>query len=390
MIKVVYIVIFLTLPAMWLYSRSCLWRHIVAPSKGESRSMFLWDFLYWGFFLASISYRYWPTPWWNSPIGASLGRMTYLFIGLVWLICVWGLFLDLLYWLVNKAHKKEVKENPDFNPSRRLLPQKALAYGGLGVVSGASLLGVYQGIFPKVYEVDIPLGEKFPGLRGMSITQLSDIHIGPSLKGDFLKRVVKKANALQSDLIVITGDLVDGLVSQLKDEMSPLKDLQAPMGVYYVTGNHEYYWGAKEWVEFVRSCQITPLMNSHRKLSYKGTPFYLAGVTDLRANRFLVEHASNPRGAFPSEAQDICKIMLAHRPKSCYEVVGTGTHLQLSGHTHGGQGIPWKFLVKVVQPFLAGLYHYKGMWLYVNRGTGFWGPPVRAGIQGEITKLTIV
>ena len=375
---------------IWLYGRSCLWRYIVSASRGNSRSMFIWDIIFWGFHSVGFFYRIFPSTFWHTPLGTWLGRCGYFFMGLCWLLVIWGILLDSLSWIVNFLNRRESQKDENFDPSRRLLPQKALAVGGLGAVGAVGAVGVYYALNPKLYEVDIPLAKKFPGLKGLTITQISDLHIGPVLKKDFLETVVAKANAAKSDIIVITGDLIDGIVSQMKGELEALSQLKAPMGVYYVTGNHEYYWGGQEWVEFVESKGIKALINSHELLKFKGTPFYLAGITDMKADRFLEEHRSDPYRSLPRLQDDICKIMLAHRPKSCYEVHKVGAHLQLSGHTHGGQGIPWKILVKIVQPFLAGLYNYKGMWVYVNRGTGFWGPPARAGIQSEVTKLTIV
>lgn len=383
------LVIFSFLTVLWLYGRSCLWRYVVYPSKGSSRSMLGWDLIFWSFHSVGFFYKMFPTPFWHTPLGTWIGRAGYFFMGLCWLLFVWGLFLDIMSWTVNYLNKKESAKDEDFDPSRRLLPQKALVFGGLGTVGAVSAIGVYHALTPKLYEVNIPLAKKFPGLKGLTITQISDIHIGPVLKKDFLETVVKRANAAKSDLIVITGDLIDGFVDQMRGELQSLKKLEAPMGVFYVTGNHEYYWGGEEWVEFVEAQGITALMNTHKILKYNGTDFCLAGITDMKAERFVTSHRSDPYKSLPIDNDDICKIMLAHRPKSCYQVQKVGAHLQLSGHTHGGQGIPWKFAVKLVQPFLAGLYDHKGMWVYVNRGTGFWGPPARAGIQSEITKLTI-
>lgn len=360
--------------------------------------MFLWDIIFWAMHSVGFFYKLYPTTFWNEGFGSWYGKMGYFFMGLCWLICLWGLFLDVLSFTVDFLNKKKYRskssedegEGELENASRRLLPQKALAFGGLGVVAGAAALGAHHGLNPQIYNVDIPLSKKYPSLKGMTITQLSDIHIGPVLKKDFLDDVVMKANKLKSDVIVITGDLIDGKVPQMESQLQALKELRAPMGVFYITGNHEYYWGGESWVEFVKSCEIETLINEHRILNFKGTDFVLAGVTDMKAARFVEDHRFDPEKSLAGAPKDLCRIMLAHRPKSCYEVQKFGADLQLSGHTHGGQGIPWKFVVGLVQPFLAGLYDYKGMWVYVNRGTGFWGPPARAGIKSEITKLTII
>jgi hypothetical protein len=243
---------------------------------------------------------------------------------------------------------------------------------------------------PRIVEVDIPLPELPPALQGLTIVQLSDIHIGPTIKGAMLARIVDRVNRLQPDIIAITGDLVDGPVAQLAAHTAPLAALSARHGTFFVTGNHEYYAGAPAWIAELRRLGIRVLLNEHVLLDHDGVPLLLAGVTDYSAHHFIAEQRSDPQAALAGAPEHSGpKILLAHQPRSAPAAAAAGFDLQLSGHTHGGQFFPWNFFVRLQQPYTAGLNRLGRLWVYTSRGTGYWGPPKRLFAPSEITRLRL-
>ena len=226
-------------------------------------------------------------------------------------------------------------------------------------------------------------------MHGTSIVQISDVHIGPTLGKEFLATVVAQVNGLSPDIIAITGDLVDGSVAQLRDHVAPLAELRATYGVFFVTGNHEYYSGAQEWIEELARLGIRVLRNEHVAVGPEGHTIDLAGVDDWTSAGHEVGHGHDLPGALAGRDQSREVVLLAHQPRSATEAAAHGVGLQLSGHTHGGQIMPWNFLVRLQQPFVAGLYRLKDTWVYVSRGTGYWGPPMRVGSPPEITRIEL-
>lgn len=261
---------------------------------------------------------------------------------------------------------------------------------GLGSL-GMTLMGamIARGK-PKVERVQIPLDREFSALDGLTIAQISDIHIGPTLRKDFMRTIVDSVNSLKPHIIAVTGDLIDGHVSDLKDHVAPLAELQAPLGVYFVTGNHEYYWDGEAWTAFIRDdLKLDTLINEHRPFQFNGKNAIIAGVTDVEAGAMVASHASSPKKAAQNAPNDAFKILLAHQPRSLTAAQAAGFHLQLSGHTHGGQFFPWSILIHLVQPVSRGLKRFDKLWVYVNRGTGYWGPPHRFGSTSEISLLRL-
>lgn len=200
----------------------------------------------------------------------------------------------------------------------------------------------------------------------------------------------KIANSLSPDLIAFTGDLVDGTVGRLSEDVTPLSRLAAPLGAYFVTGNHEYYSGARVWIEEVRRLGLIVLENEHRIVGRGKGRLLVAGVNDFHAGRFYASHASSPAKALIGAGRHHTRILLAHQPRSIFETALAGYHLQLSGHTHGGQYYPWQYLVSLNQPYVSGLHKHRDTWIYISRGTGYWGPPVRLGAPSEITDIRLV
>ena len=258
---------------------------------------------------------------------------------------------------------------------------------------------------PAVVRVDVPIAGLPAALHGFTLAQISDIHVGPTIKRAFLQRIVAKVNSLGADVVAITGDLVDGKVAELAVHVAPLAGLQSRHGTFFVTGNHEYYSGAHAWIAELRRLGLTVLMNEHVVL-YHGkrllgvdaqddsqtvAPLVLAGVNDFTAHHFDPTHRSDPAlallGAPPAA---LVRVLLAHQPRSAQAALEAGFDLQLSGHTHGGQFWPWNLFVPLQQPFTAGLNRLNALWVYTSRGTGYWGPPKRFGAPSEITALRLI
>jgi predicted MPP superfamily phosphohydrolase len=256
----------------------------------------------------------------------------------------------------------------------------------------ASLIGFINARrVARVVDVDVPITGLPDALHGFTIAQISDIHVGPTIKRNYLEAIVNAVNALDADLIAITGDLVDGSVSRLAPHTAPLAKLAARHGTYFVTGNHEYYSNAQAWIAELRRLGLTVLLNEHVVLSHRDATLLVAGVTDYSAHHFDESHRSDPHAALAgAPAHAAVKVLLAHQPRSAAAAADAGFDLQLSGHTHGGQFFPWNFFVPMQQPYTAGLNRLRQLWVYTSRGTGYWGPPKRFGAPSEITRLRLV
>jgi predicted MPP superfamily phosphohydrolase len=272
-------------------------------------------------------------------------------------------------------------------PRRRALAR--MIAGGVAL-GGAALTGTGVAIAAYGFRkrrLEVTLSKLPAAFDGFKIVQVSDIHVGPTIGRDFVLSMVAAANEEQADLIAITGDLVDGTVAQLREHTAPLAGLLAKQGVYFVTGNHEYYSGADEWVTEVERLGIQVLRNRRVALWREDAAVDLAGVTDHRAGRY----GDGPDFDAALEGRDETRelLLLAHQPAALSEAVRRGVGLQLSGHTHGGQFWPWNWVIYLVQPVVAGLARFGRTQVYVNAGTGYWGPPMRLGTQAEITVLTL-
>jgi len=264
------------------------------------------------------------------------------------------------------------------------------AWAVLGLVLLVALRSVYNARrIAKVKEVELALPTLPAGLEGLRIVQLSDLHIGPTIKAGYLQRIVERVNGLDADLVAITGDLVDGKVAELRQEFLPLQQLKARLGTYAITGNHEYYSGAEAWVRTWREQGLTVLLDEHRVLQHQGTPFVLAGITDYSAPLYVPSHRSDAATAFANAPQGLFRLLLAHQPRSAPKAAAAGADLQLSGHTHGGQFWPWMHFVRLQQPWVAGIHRLDRLTVYISRGTGYWGPPLRFGAPSEITLIRL-
>jgi predicted MPP superfamily phosphohydrolase len=256
----------------------------------------------------------------------------------------------------------------------------------------ATLIGFFNARrTARVVDVEIPINDLPDALQGFTIAQISDIHVGPTIKRGYLDAIVDRVNSLQADAVAVTGDLVDGSVRHLAPHTAPLARLQARHGAYFVTGNHEYYSNAHAWIDEVRRLGLRVLMNEHVVLPHDGARVLLAGVNDFTAHYFDESHRSDPRAALAGAPDNVgVKILLAHQPRTATAAAEAGFDLQLSGHTHGGQFFPWNFFVPMQQPYVAGLNRLEQLWVYTSRGTGYWGPPKRFGAPSEITRVRLV
>ena len=246
--------------------------------------------------------------------------------------------------------------------------------------------GFSQGVhFPELNKVNVKIKD-FPH-DSFNLVQLTDVHVGRTIKREFIEQLVKTTNALKPDMVVITGDLVDLPINEIEYDLYPLKDLNAP--VYFILGNHEYFHGIGEAVEYIKTLGITPLLNEHVVIGEGNKQFNLVGLTDVIGTR---------TGFFPPDAeaaylgadQNKSCIVLAHQPRMINEMDDYRCDLMLSGHTHGGQIFPFGLLVMAAQPYLAGLYkHALDRQIFVSRGTGYWGPPLRFLAPSEISQIFI-
>jgi uncharacterized protein len=244
---------------------------------------------------------------------------------------------------------------------------------------------------PGIVEIKIPVANLPQALHGFSIAQISDLHVGPTIKRGFVEGIVRRTNELNADMIAVTGDLVDGSVQQLSAHTAPLAGLKARHGAYFVTGNHEYYSGERAWTEEIRRLGLRVLKNEHVVLVHRGASLVLAGVTDYSAHHFDPAQRSDPAEALRGAPGDAgAKVLLAHQPSSAMAAANAGFDVQISGHTHGGQFWPWNLFVRLFEPFSGGLHRLKNLWIYVSRGTGYWGPPNRFGVPSEITRIRLV
>jgi predicted MPP superfamily phosphohydrolase len=320
-------------------------------------------------------------PW---PAARLLLGVLYAWMGLVFFALWIRGGLDLLTWLVSSATAWRA------TPAQQLTLARGLSTLTAVLATSACLWAFYvtrRG--PLIETVPVTLARLPPALHGFRLVQLSDLHVAPFLGADYVRMVVARTNALQPDAIVITGDLVDGKVADMGPTVALLAGLQAPQGVFFITGNHEYYSGADAWLEFVQSLGIRVLRNQRVALGRDGATFDLAGIDDWTAHHFGHGHGANLQRAVAGRDSQRELVLLAHQPRAIHEAAAHGVGLILCGHTHGGQMWPFGYIVRLVQPYLQGLHQHQGTQIYVNRGTGYWGPPLRLGAAPEITLLTL-
>jgi len=291
--------------------------------------------------------------------------------------------------LVLRAWQALQGNAPPVDPERRQLVARGVAEAAGLTVAALGAVAVRSALSDvEVPEVEVRLPRLPRALSGLTIVQLSDVHIGPTIGRRFLEHVVEKSNAQKPDAIVITGDLVDGSVASLRQHVEPLARLKARHGVFFVTGNHEYYSGVDQWLAELERLGIRVLRNERTSIGDAGASLDLAGVDDQHAHGS--GHGADYEKPFRGRDPERELVVLAHQPSQIAHLAAARPGLQLSGHTHGGQIWPFGALVRLNQPYIAGLHrHDDTTQIYVSRGTGYWGPPMRLFCPAEITKLVL-
>nr|WP_020522655.1 metallophosphoesterase [Catelliglobosispora koreensis] len=284
------------------------------------------------------------------------------------------------------AGPQTVAVDPPGLERRLFLTRSAAIFAGL-TATGIVGYGVKTALGdPVLKHVQIPLAKLPRGMDGYRIALVSDIHLGPLTGISHTERIVRSINGMDADIVAIVGDLVDGSVEELSDEAEPLRLIKSRDGAFFVTGNHEYYSGAQEWVNHVRSLGIRPLQNE--RLEIGGLD--LAGVNDVQGEQFP-EAGGGPDFVKTLGDRDAAKpvVLLAHQPVQASEAAKYKVDLQLSGHTHGGQMVPFNYIARLQQPVISGVGDVDGTKVYVTNGAGFWGPPVRVGAPPDITLVEL-
>ncbi|HVZ71848.1 MAG TPA: metallophosphoesterase [Polyangia bacterium] len=319
----------------------------------------------------------------------ALAWPAFTWMGLMFLLLVGVAALDLVrlvVWVVRHAAAATPHD-----PERRTLIARVVAATAATAATAVGAVAI-RGARPpiEVARVDVALARLPRAHDGLRLVQISDVHVGPTIGIGFVRDVVARINALEPDIVAITGDLVDGTVEELSAAVAPLGSLRARHGVYFVTGNHEYYSGAAPWIAELRRIGIRVLDNECVSIGEGADAFDLAGIADHSASQFggpTTDEALALALAGRDRAREL--VLLAHQPRQFVAAQRHGVGLQLAGHTHGGQVWPFTLLVRLAQPFVAGLHRRGDSQIYVSRGTGYWGPPMRLGAPAEITHVVL-
>jgi len=388
---------FLIVFTIWFLIHVYLGLRIISPLRLKRPMVWLaWTItlaLYLLIPLTTLLRMTYPAPFfynalfWTSFIAAGYILIVFPLMAAKDLGCLLALFFGSLKTRLSGLVKSG---NISDSPARRYFLTNALNLSVMsvsGVLSGVAIANART--FPEIKKVDVPIIGLKKNLDGFRIAHITDTHISHSIHRSFMQGVVDAVNDLDPDLISFTGDMVDGLPREMATDIAPVAGLRAKHGVFFVTGNHEYYWDLDGWLRESKKYGMTVLINEHKIISHGESKIMVAGVTDYSAGRYVPSHRSDPDKAVAGAPECDFRIMLAHQPKSAPVVSRTGSDLQLSGHTHGGQFFPWNLVVPLFHPVPPGLHRYNRMWVYVSCGSGYWGPPYRLAAPSEITLLTL-
>jgi predicted MPP superfamily phosphohydrolase len=357
---------------------------------------------------------HWPPPWntvlvWffvlaavGLPVAVILSRGTghtvagrialwsaYVWLGVMFLLFTAVLVTDVGRLLV--AIARRISSSAVVDADRRTFIARVTATAIAAVVSGLSVVAIRSALQPvAVRRVRVRLSRLPRSQHGLTIVQITDLHVGPTIGREIVEDIVNRTNALTPDIVAITGDLVDGSVDELRDAVAPLANLRARHGVFFVTGNHEYFSNAAAWVNELPRLGIRVLANERVSIGDGNASFDLGGIEDRSAHRYggLSTEAALARALADRDPKREL-VLLAHQPRQMFEAAPYGVGLQISGHTHGGQIWPFGYLVRLQQGFFPGLHRRGEAQLYVSRGTGYWGPPMRLAEPAELTHLTL-
>ena len=310
----------------------------------------------------------------------------YMGLGVISLFFFYHIAVDILFSIKNIV----IKGN-DFDPNRRAflgLSAKALA----GTVAGfSSIWGFYSGLkSPIIERVEVPIKDLPSDLVNFTIAHITDTHVGRMIGVDFIEEVVEKIEKMNPDILVFTGDAADGSVESFGKALKPFSKINPPHGKYFVTGNHEYYSDLNGWLNLIEKVGFKILINESQILNINDSTLMITGLPDRSGGHFSSFHKTDMVKALGGMNSSDVKILLAHQPKDIEYATKYGFDLQLSGHTHGGQYFPFSILVGLAHPFIKGLYKRDETWVYINQGTGYWGPPMRIGTEPEITQILLV
>jgi len=286
--------------------------------------------------------------------------------------------------------KSFITKGHHFDPHRRAFLGLSLK----GIVGGLSAIGTVWGLYnavkiPVIKKVDIPIIGLPKSLQGFRMVQISDLHVGSMIGKNFISKVVEKIDKINPDILFFTGDAADGNVETYGNYFSPFQKITPKYGKYFVTGNHEYYSDMNGWLRLIENMGFKILINESQNVIINGSTVMITGIPDRGGKYFSDFHKTDMEKAVGGMPATNLKILLAHQPKDVEYAVKYNFHLLLSGHTHGGQYFPFSLLVQMAHPFLKGLHKRENTWVYINQGTGYWGPPMRLGAPSEITCLTL-
>ena len=298
-------------------------------------------------------------------------------IGVIFLLFVATVFYEIFSRLLKVA---------PINENRRDFFKKTLDIGAITVATSVNAKAMYNARNIQVESVDVKIKDL---TKPYKIVQLSDIHIGGLIDKEFIANLVKRVNNLNPDVVVITGDLVDTNLEFAKEALDEFKNLKSKYGNYFIAGNHEYFHNVTNIIKYVNTLNIKTLENENVYIGEEDKGFNLDGVYDVMGYR-VNAYEPDLKKALNGSLTNNPTILLAHQPKFIEEIKNENVDLVLSGHTHGGQIFPFNYLVKLQQPYVKGLHqHNEKTQIYVNKGTGFWGPPMRLGASSEITLLKL-
>ncbi len=320
-----------------------------------------------------------------------VANASYVWMGSALCLVVALLGLDAARFLVGIIQRVRTRgaEAP-IDEERRRFVARTVAGGALLAGGGTAAWGTWRAWSPpRITEQVVRIPRLPKALEGFSIVQLTDIHVGPFIRRKFMDELVNRTNALKPDLVAITGDLVDGDVPTLGESVAALGHLRSRYGSYFVTGNHDYYSGDEAWTAFLEDLGIDVLRNRSKRIGDAGGSFDLLGVDDWSGWRRRNRPGYDLDRALAGHDPDRAAVLLAHQPANFTEAAARGVDLQISGHTHGGQIFPATVVIGFLWEHSAGLYQHGDSQIFVSRGCGFWGPPMRVGSPPEIVKLVL-
>jgi len=368
---------------------------ILIHENKNLRNLFRFILFFVVFFImvSNILYRVWESSQGTVWMGY-LQYTSFTAFAAVGLLFGWTLSKDIFFFaykFVSKLNIFNRQQRNGHSQKNHLAFLKILTYLALlaAVVNTfLGLAGMWGGA--QVVEVEVPIKNLPAQAVGLRIVHLSDVHVGPTIHKSYVENIVNIVNGLNPHIVCLTGDAIDGYPEQLRPLLEPFKHLHPPLGAYFVIGNHEYYWGGEEWMQEFSSLGFKTLMNSNVTVDYGSVPISISGLPDLQGPRFVKGHEQKPHKAAEGTEGAQVKILLVHQPISIRSIENNPYHLVLSGHTHAGQVFPGTLIIHLIQPFVKGLYPTPQGWLYVNQGTGYYGPPMRVGTLPEITLLKLV